>query len=85
MLKFAYSPWEEESSKLSKWRNAIMGILALLLLTVSLGSIFVNTQSYAQTVSVVVTQYPYMAIRLRKEWMNRETLLINLKIVVLTM
>lgn len=51
MLKFAYSPWEEESSKLSKWRNAIMGILALLLLTVSLGSIFVNTQSYAQTVS----------------------------------
>ena len=51
MLKFAYSPWEEESSKLSKWRNVIMGILALLLLTVSLGSIFVNTQSYAQTVS----------------------------------
>lgn len=51
MLKFAYSPWEEESSKLSKWKNSILGIILLSLLAVSLTSIFINTQSYAQTIS----------------------------------
>lgn len=51
MLKFAYSPWEEESSKLSKWKNAISGFFVLLLLIISLGSIFINTQSHAQNIS----------------------------------
>lgn len=51
MLNFAYSPWEEESSKLSRWKNSIVGIFILSLLAVSLTSIFINTQSHAQTIS----------------------------------